>query len=983
MSNLTTYIQTNSNLILQNMAQYKANPALVQQNILNYIQTISNGVIDIVDPTTPFVMLMEASVVNSAAAIQESNIATQSLYPSLTQTNNDLYKHMSDEDYIDIFSTPSSGVFTFLINKNEFINSALTVSGTNYSKVTIPNNSYITVAGYVFTLLYGIDILYYNNNSILIRYNVSTMNPLQTIGSFIIPHNEITDSSGTEWVTFNVTINQQAITTNEYPINNSEYFQQVISYTNLFYYCRIFYLTDPTASFVEMNVTYTDQVFDPSAPTALVQVNLQDNEITVNIPQVYVDNNLVSGTIRIDLYTTMGQLDLNLANYTPTTFTGVFTSANPEDLNLYTTAMDNISYLWYSNQIVSGGNNGITFNQLQSNIINNAVNGRLLPITTAQIQSIGVYNNFLIDKNVDMVTNREFKAIQAPPPYNNPYIIPTLNTSILPITLNTSNISTDNKIIVDGSTIILTPETLVVNQNNNTLELVTLSQRQNLATLNNSDLVNEFNINTYLYSPFYYMINTETGNLVVRAYAMNNPVMNNLNYISTNPTTGFTVSTNSFNIAKTATGYILILVVDGNSAYLGLNSNSVFCQIAFTPYGQNTYAYMTAYAQTAKGTNGGFVFVFNISSNFYFDINNTIDLDSLTIPQSPETTPRTSLSTTFTILYGTTQQANQYVPDNAQQNIFNSNGLPNTSTIITEETVNVQFGSYLSNLWIKASSYQLPGEYLTYQNDVPAYYSEPVFQKDPTTGSIFTVNPTNANQITYNLLYNVGDPVLNSDGTPVYSFYAGDPVLDSAGNPIVVGNPETYYTFDMVLYDGVYKIATDPNVLSYVQLATNTLVTWATTTMGEFTDELLEQTSIYYSPTNSNWLIECSVDGKTSVMLNSNLTPTVNVYLTNENYNNANLQNQLMISITDAFRNYLSTNTTLSKTSLLNTLSSALSNVVTLSVENFFSGYDLVTIVNPQDAFIIERINYLENSGTIGVKENLTILFFNTSQVNN
>jgi hypothetical protein len=978
MANITTYNTVTTDLLLANMATYKSNPALVQQNILDYLQGITNGQVDIIDPTNPFVFLLEASVVNSAAAVQESVVVTQRLYPPLSRTTNDIYLHMSNSDYIDIFSTPAIGTFSFLINKTDFINNAVPVIGTNYSKVTIPTNSYITVAGYTFTLLYPIDILYYNNGSSLVQYDITHANPLQSIGSYIIPHSNISDANGTEWLTFNADINQLIINSSEYPLTMSEYFQQTISYTNLFYYCRVFYLVDPTAEFVEIGTTYTDQIFNPNIPTALIQV--LDNTIVVNIPQIYVDNGLISGSIRIDVYTTLGEIDVNLANYSVGAFTGVFTAINPNELNEYTTAMNLVPYLWYSANIVAGGVNGIPFPTLQNNIINNALNGRILPITDAQISANVAYQGFQLVKNIDLVTMRSFKAIQAPPPSNNPFQIPNLNTSVLSLTINTQDLSADNKVSVFGKTIVITPETIIVNSSGS-LSLLTLSERNVLNALSSSALVNQFNQSKYLYTPFYYMINNDTANLITRAYWMNNPQMSGLNYISNNTTTGHSVSTNSFTIVKVKTGYVVTLVVNADAAYLALNANQVFCQLAFMPYGQNQYSYMTANAQSTKATNGGFIFIFDIVTNFYFDINNTIDLGSFKIPTSLDSVVRSPLSPTINILYGINQKPMGYNADSVQNNIFNSSYTSANAVVITNETININFGQYLNNLWMKSSLYQTPGSYLTYQNSVPLIYTEPVFQQDPINGAIFTIDPSNGNEITYNVLHNVGDPVLDSNGNQVYAFYQGDNVLDVNGNPILVGSSNVAYTLDIVFYDGTFRISTDVATNDYVQLATNSMAQWATTEMDTISQELLEQTSIYYSPTNSNLLIECNADGLTSVMLNSNLAPTINIYLDNQNFGNINLRNQLSISAITILRNYLS-NSTLNKTELLDLLSAGLFNIITVSVKGFMYGYDTVSIVNPQDTFIIERINYLESTGVIGVKENVNVLFYNVAAQN-
>ena len=91
---------------------YKYNPSLMQRVILDTLTDVTNGKINIVDPTNPFVFLLESSVVNTSLFIQENYVNLRRQYPVLAQTSEDLYLHMCDKDYISRFSTPSRGVFT-------------------------------------------------------------------------------------------------------------------------------------------------------------------------------------------------------------------------------------------------------------------------------------------------------------------------------------------------------------------------------------------------------------------------------------------------------------------------------------------------------------------------------------------------------------------------------------------------------------------------------------------------------------------------------------------------------------------------------------------------------------------------------------------------------------------------------------------------------------------------------------------------------
>lgn len=975
MSNISDYTTVTTNTLLANAVNFKSNPSLIQQYILNYLQGITNGQVDIVDPTNPFVFLLEASVVNAAAAMQENVASLQKQYISLATSAKDIYMHMSNSEYIDIFSTPANGTFTFLLNKTDIINSAVPVPGEPYSKVTIAANSFITVGQYTFTLLYPIDILYYNNGSFLVQLDTSRPNPALPISSFIIPHTTIQDPSGTEWLQFNYNINQIVINSNQYTLTENEYFKETIPFNNLFYYARVFYLDETDLNWVEINTTYTDQVFPSTVPTALVKV--LDGTVEVEIPSVYYTNNLIQSNIRIDIYTTLGVIDVNMASYSVAAYSSQFTAINQYRINNnpYVEAMSAISFLWYSTDVIAGGSNAVTFSQLQQIKINNATNGRILPITNAQAQQFLSYQGFTLVPNIDVVTNRQFKAIAPAPKSSNESLVPTLNTTVLPTNINLSNITNDNKVITYSQVIIITPETVFIN-NNGQVTFITKSQRAQLNALSNNNLVDNFNTVEYLYTPFYYMINNATNELITRAYWMNSPSMQNLNFISNNLTSGHKVSTESFTITKlprsTFSGYLVSLTCSADAAYLKLNPSDVFCQLAFIPYGQTTYTYMTVNAEPTKSANGGFVFNFYIGTEFYFDINNTIDLSSFQLAKFPTITSRSNLTQTFNILYGLNTTPAGFVPNNSDINIFNKKYVSPTACSVTHETVSVTFGTYLANLWIKSTIIQGQPNYLTYPVDVPLLYEQDEYEVDPVTGLNFTIQN---GQVVYNTLYQAGQQVYNVNGEPVYQAYAGNPVLDNNMEPFEVSNGVDNYIIDMVFYDGAYRIATDPNVTNYVQLATNTIAEWASTTMSELDNNFFEQTEIKYSPPVSVGSISCNVDGTSNITLDASLSPIINIYLPKADYVNTNYQNQIKLTISNIIRSYLQ-NTVLAKSAVIELLEKALPNALAITVTGFFDTYGVVTILDPSYRFVLERINYLESNNVIGVKENVSYIFY-------
>jgi hypothetical protein len=162
------------------------------------------------------------------------------------------------------------------------------------------------------------------------------------------------------------------IITSQSTLQQSTYFSQIINFTNNYYYTRVYYQNNNTGNkWIELPTTYTAQVFDPLVATALLKVVGQ--QVNVYIPQVYVNTGLISGTIRIDVYETQGNINIDMSNYNMTAFNTTFMAIDTNDNNAYTQAINNVISIIYSDQLVNGGINSVSFDNLRASVINNTV----------------------------------------------------------------------------------------------------------------------------------------------------------------------------------------------------------------------------------------------------------------------------------------------------------------------------------------------------------------------------------------------------------------------------------------------------------------------------------------------------------------------------------------------------------------------------------------------------------------------------------
>lgn len=971
MPNITTFNSVLTNQLMKNVELYKNNPSAIQKTILNYLQSITNGTVDIVDPTNPFVFLLEAATVTSAAAINEVNTLTAKLYPSLAANMDDLYLHMSDTDYLGVFSTPAYATMTFAFNKDVLKQIAVPVPGTNTSKVTIPRNSEFSVSLYTFTLEYPIDMTFYDTGDVLISWDATITSPIRTIGSYIIDFTSLVGPDGSNWISFNANIDQIKTNSSQFPVSVSEYFTQTINYTNYYYYSRVYYQSNATNNtWVEIKTTYTDQVFDPNVPTALIKVF--SGNISVAIPQIYINSNLISGIIRVDLYTTLGNIDVNLSIYPVSSFSSVFKAIDQDrDITPYTNALRDAQYAIYSQDVVADGNVGLSFTELRSNVISDSVGERILPITNTQAEAYFNYEGYELIKNVDLITNREFIASKSAPISSDDYNIPSLLTSTQSIVIGPQALSTDDSVFVNNSNYVITPESLFVN-NAGIITLVSSLDKDGIVNQNNASIVNSLNINEYIYTPFYYFIDSRSDIFDVRVFDMDSPSTDSLSYLSANATVGYRVSTASYVITKKNNNYIITITTTSDEDFKKLDDKLVSCQMLFTPYGQTTYAYQAG-VLSGRDSNNNRVYTFTLTTNYNYDDNNNIDVTTFAYQNVNAISPTVMLYQQFEILHVINSKPTGYLANDAQSKL-NKTLAGYNAVVVTNESFNVKFGTYLQNLWLRSRSISNFDNYLTYDQDIPLTYTEDMFLKDPSAGGIL-VQGDNCT-LTYQQIAKVGDIVYDANGSMLYSHRKGDTVLDVYGNPVLLNDNSAIFTFDMVFYDAAYKFTTDSSIVAYRKLATESMVDWIANDIPLLNNSLLEQSIAYFYPTNTPYQIDANVNGLSARTVSAKQSIVCTVYLTALNFKNINLKQAIVENIAAIIRNYL-TNTTVSKTEILSILNSTLTDIKGISVDGFLNGNEIAIINNNKDRFMFKRIPYLKADNTISIKEDLTVKFIN------
>lgn len=961
--------------LMNNLQRYKYNPSMIQRIILDYLDEITSGQVDIVDPTNPFVFLLEASAINTALSINENSINLRKQYPSLAQTMDEVYLHMSDRDYLDRFAVPSDTEFTFVIQVNDMYSRMVYDTVEQCGKLTIPRDTELTVDGITFTCQYPIHLKRFNNGVVQVSYDNTVLSPLQTLSTNIIDYYIRRDKDLVDWLFFKIPVKQFKIATTHFPVQLSSIFSYDVSYTDQYYYCRVFHRGSATLNqWVEMLVTHTDQVYDPFKPTAVLKV--YEQALNISIPKIYFTSGLISGDVRVDVYTTRGELTVNLSNFKLAAFSTKLKAIDElRDIDDYTTSLSLASYYTYSDQFVAGGTNGIDFETLRERVIFNSVGIRQLPITNNQLIADVDNSGFDLVKNVDVITNRIFLATQKLPKPTNTRLTTSANIGIGTLITNEAQLAT-----IDGVRLHPLKQTILSNNlfknNNGLLTLLTQGEKEALVLLPRTEFLALINSSYYLYNPFYYVLDHSTNEFELRAYHLDQPSISNLNFISQNPTLQLVVNTNSYEVVKVLEGYRIRLTVKSGSFYKQLEDDQVQAQIAYYPVGESHLAYI-------NGVQIGFdnderVWEFLIATEY--DINNSHELavTNSRMFSDEAMIARTDLKLEMHVFYTTTSLTTTFVSDDAND-LIGRFILPVTAAAITHETLQLSLGDVLSNLWTRSRSFASGLTYGRYIEDIPLTYTERVYATDPVTQSIFSIEN---GELIYAILHEVGDTVYDEQGNIIYKHRTGDVILDQTGQPVVISSVTADKEIDLLLVDGKYYFATDSAFMKYRDEMSSVLSTWIVDDLVDIQAKLLEQTKVFFYPKTTIGMVKVYVENGIEDMVTSEQSLKVDLYVPKSVYDDITIRDQLQLVTIQTLDNFIS-NSIVNITEIENALRIIYGDTVrAFDIYNLggSKNYKIVNLASEHNRLSLRKQLVQQQDGSMIIQEDVLINFYNAER---
>lgn len=872
------------------MESFIYNPASVQRVALQTFSDVSGGTLVIFDPTNPLVALLESGAAMVSAFASKDQVNLRQTYSKLSQTQTDLYGHMSDADYLNLFATPAPATFSMLFNKTDLLAAMVVDNELGYSYVEIPANSYFTVADTVFSLQYPIEIRLLAHGGLQVVYDLGNASPLQTIASNLIEWEYKTDTDGTIYLSFDIQVIQVSVSSTTLSLNASVLAQAQINLTDSYYYTRAWYMGS-NGVWTEIATTFSPLVYDADTPTVVLSLN--GNTLSALVPQVYTtpaSTNgaaLLNGTIRLDVYQTKGDISLVLSNYSYTNFTSNWVWLDNTVDTTYSAPLGQLNPAVYCNATVTGGSAAITVDALREQVINNTDGPIVQPITSVQAAAVLTQGNYQIVNKIDNITDLIFLATRALPTPINSDLITSAGSCNGTVTFTMDQLATYSYVIDNELSMTITPNALYKSVNG-VMQLVSDAEINQLANLAIDQAALTISSTAYRYCPFHYVLDNTTTEFAIRAYYLDGPQINALSYTNQNPTTGLQVTTSSYGVTKSSTGYTLTLSVTSNTTWKALADADCQAILMFTPEGEKQPAYLLG-TMSGLNSSGERIFTFNLASNFNVDSNDAITLTQFSMFTQAVIDTSAYLTQSFTILYGTTAPMPPTWVSGSIDALLPTFLVPSGTVGITQEAIEIEFGETLEQLWTSARTTASSEVYETYTANVPAVYTRDVYQRYE-GGAIFTFD--SAGQIEYNILHHKGDPVLDAHGNQVYAHKAGDPILGANNQPIVATGRTLARTMDILLIEGVYRFGTDTAANNYRAQIVSSLVSWITGDLSAIEENLIEPAELYYYPQQSLGQIAVLANGaNTTIEAAQSLVVTLSVPLSV--YNNSDLRDEL------------------------------------------------------------------------------------------
>lgn len=879
-----------------NVANAIYNPNASMLPSLETLLDYSNDKVTVVlDPNNPVAFVLENSAIFALASAEHHEKALMKAYPAMATNREELYHHMTDKDFA-IFAKPGNAVVILTLSKEELRNKSVSM-GSGNRRLVLPKDTEFNVGGFTLTMQYPIIIDIMSNGGIQIRYDSDYVSPIKPLTTNLVDWEEITvpiNNVPTSLLRINIPLLQYKITTFTESLVIGRSFRKEYRFEDRYYLIRAF-VTSPKG-WKEIKITHSNHVIDTLDPT--VQITVKEDTVEVYLPDVYVRNGLVDGDVRIEIYTTKGDVVSNLSTFNSDMFSMTLRDIGGFTPSKFFSPIKVFSLIALnSDTTLDGGRNERDWLELREDVINNNVGESTLIVSEKQLENALADRGLTLNKHVDYVTERLYHAISIMPDSTMPAVSEPIGAISAYLTTTFKALEELDSVKLNGSRVTLTPDTLYVfNQGFTEIAPNTISQ---LKLLSPEQLAVAVNSNRYLFSPYHYVLDDTDTIIDLRAYYLADPKFYSKRFVEYNQTLGIDLTIGSYAIEAVANGYRILISTISDDLYKEVPDASVGAQLLFKPTGY-TFDFASIDG-VMRGINAEDerVFEFLLETNLDIDKVDNLIVTNFLLNSSKPTPQGMALDVDLNvILYVNNVNVGSHKPIDADKILKGREG----DQAVTHEILKLKLGDKPVGQWINAST--IPGSvnYMLHAVDVPLLHEVAILDRDANNLPIL-VDGSNGKEVV--ILSKRGDPVLDGNDVPMIKYHKGTTLLDGQGNPVVANPRAVEHRLELMLLDAKYIFATTPDVSEYLELTIQQILKDAIVEIPSIQSQLLERTKLYVYPKNTIGDIEVKFDADNAVYSPSELDFKLKFYVTSVNRRDSELTKTLARTARTAIYNNL------------------------------------------------------------------------------
>ncbi len=965
---------------IDELEQIRYEPTRMLTLMADAIEKCSDGNLVFSDPTTPAVSILELTAGLTAAAIRNDYLLNRKHYPLLATTNEDLFDHMTDRDFVDMFASPSRATFNIYLSKSEVIENSVQIGQSKSRKLTIPKHTQITVNGIVFTLQHPINFMVKSHGGLDIIYDLSKKSPLHALTGNKINWRVITvpgfNDSGDriEYIELELELLQMSAATTYETVSAARVLKKTITFNDMYLATRAYYKNQFNV-WVEMRTTHSDQTFDSSDPTLLLKV--VDNTLTYELPHVYMLTDLVGRELRLDIYTTKGPINMDLSELDGTMYGMVFKDLDNDDNGLYTAPMSTLrSFDIRSTDITSGGRIAPTFEERRKRVLENNIGANVLPVTEDQMQNVLSTLGFDATVVRDDMLSLTFLATRSLPRNSSGMTLSGIESTTMTYRGSVATLSEIPTTRTKGDRVTLLPETLYSNRDGR-LEVVTVEEVDALLALSNEAFVNRINSGSFLWSPFHYVIDGSDNSIASRIYSFTDPKVDVTSYIGSNETVGLSIMASTTRTIKYVNNkYVLTIVSDSSSGWKDLPDDIVFVQLAFIPQKESSHAYLNGTLK-GKSENGERIYEFVIDTSWDITSDHVMELLGFRMKSGTDSGLYSNLDQEFALIWSVAGYRQPGIEPSFIDGFLGTHLLPANPIAVYMEEITLKLGDVLDGLWNRSRAVLGDKEPRRYTEDVHLIRKSNIYEVDPQTGRPIIIETNGVRSL--KLIHAAGTPVINEDtGLPEVLFTKGSIMFEN-GEPLYESDRYTQAWFDLVLFDAKYRYVTYSHDTKYLDYIPRTIVDWVTETLEGVRKLVLPNAQLFFQPKDTLRYVPAVVDDGQEANVYAAQNVTVDLFVTEIVYKDYLLREALEASARQIVVDMIQSKTVKVEQIERTIVNESNGDILTVRVAGVGgkADYRIVSLKDDSTSLSIGSTLTIMDNGTLGIVDSIQVNFRN------